>query len=121
MSTRANIIVKDSHDTLFFYRHSDGYPEGAVPLLEKFLGFVKEGLIRDNVGQAAGWLIMLGASEYSTMDRNILVPSQDGFSGWKVGAIEPTTEIHGDVEYIYTVNLDTKEITTKTYEEYHNE
>ena len=27
MSTRANIIIKDARTTLYFYRHSDGYPE----------------------------------------------------------------------------------------------
>lgn len=51
MSTRANIIVKDKHDTLWFYRHSDGYPEGTLPSLNKFLDMVKSGKIRDNVGQ----------------------------------------------------------------------
>lgn len=30
---------------------------------------------------------------------------------WKVGAIEPTTGIHGDIDYLYTIDLITKEIT----------
>ena len=33
MSTRANIILKDSYDKLYFYRHCDGYPEGVAPTL----------------------------------------------------------------------------------------
>lgn len=30
MSTRANIIVKDSNSTVYLYRHSDGYPVDLV-------------------------------------------------------------------------------------------
>ena len=66
MSTRANIIIKDSWgNELFFYRHSDGYPDGTLPTLEKFVKWVKEGRIRDHAGQAAGWLIIIGADEYN--------------------------------------------------------
>ena len=42
MSTRANIKVKDSYDTLWFYRHSDGYPEGAIPTIDKFMQLVAQ-------------------------------------------------------------------------------
>ena len=105
MSTRANIVLTDGHDKLFFYRHSDGYPEGAMPTLEKFLAWVISGKIRDNVGQAAGWLIMLGNSEYNVG----VTPDTD----WKVGSMEPTAGIHGDVEYIYTIDLVEKTIETE--------
>ena len=64
MSTRASIIIKDEDEKLIFYRHSDGYPTGTMPTLNKFLELVKSGKIRDNVGQSAGWLIILGALEY---------------------------------------------------------
>jgi len=130
MSTRCNIIVKDAHQKLYFYRHSDGYPEGAMPTLEKFMQYVKDGLIRNNVGQAAGWLIVLGAAEYDykyvfneggssayvqkTTPLNAYEPTNEGYSGWKVGAIEPTDCIHGDIEFLYILDLDTKTITTIT-------
>ena len=26
-------------------------------------------------------------------------------SGWQVGAYEPTTDIHGDIDYLYTLDL----------------
>jgi len=66
MSTRAGIVIIDeSGDTLHFYRHSDGYPKGTLPTLRKFLNLVKKGFIRDNVGQAAGWLVLIGAMEYN--------------------------------------------------------
>lgn len=128
MSTRASIIVKDSHTKLFFYRHSDGYPEGIMPTLEKFLQYVKDGRIRDNADQAAGWLIIIGAQEYNTpcdwsephvsqndvdnLRLNNYEPGHDiAINGWKVGAYEPTTGVHGDEEYQYTVDLETKTIS----------
>lgn len=110
MSTRANILVKDKYDELWFYRHSDGYPEGAMPVLEKFLEWLKSGLIRDNVGQAAGWLILLGHREY---DKQLVPQVEDRYLGWKVGSIEPTTAQHGDIEWLYTIDLVTKTIDVK--------
>ena len=105
MSTRANIIVKDKYCKLYFYRHSDGYPDGAMPTLTKFLDLVKEGKIRADVGQASGWLIMLGNAEYN----NGPLPN-GGMSGWKVGSIEPTDQIHGDIEFLYIIDLDEETI-----------
>ncbi len=64
MSTRANIIIRDGQDELIFYRHSDGSPEGALPTLENFLGLVKSDRIRDNLRQAAGWLIIIGYEDH---------------------------------------------------------
>lgn len=111
MSTRANIIIKDGEDHLFFYRHSDGYPEGALPTLKIFMDWIKSGKVRDNISQAAGWLIMLGAIEYGTIptyeSANRDYPGQRGYgkmetivppADWKAGSIEPTTGIHGDID-----------------------
>lgn len=121
MSTRCNIIVKDKYDEeLVFYRHSDGYPDGALPTLNKFLDYVKEGKIRDNVGQAAGWLILLGADEYRDFGEYIssegYKPKEDiceptgGVRGWKCGAIEPSISLHGDIEFLYVIDLSEKVI-----------
>jgi hypothetical protein len=122
MSTRANIIIKDEHDKLFFYRHSDGYPEGTLPTLEKFLLYVKEGKIRDNVSQSSGWLIIIGAEEYKAIPnkRRYELTKEDEKEwhkkiyseplDWKVGAYEPTTGIHGDIEFLYVIDLDKKTI-----------
>lgn len=123
MSTRANIVVTDNHTTLWFYRHSDGYPEGAMPLLEKFLDAVKSGAIRDNTSQAAGWLVIFGAQEYADRkefgsgkpDRSEWSLLQDhlpvrGMMSWNVGSIQPTSGQHGDIEYLYVINLKDKTI-----------
>ena len=112
MSTRANIIIRDESDELIFYRHSDGYPQGTLPSLNQFLDLIKRGQVRDNTGQAAGWLILLGADEYGVSIREgEIVPSALGAGmQWKVGAYEPTTDLHGDIEFVYVIDLEAKTI-----------
>ena len=110
MSTRANILIKDNYDELWFYRHSDGYPSCTAESLKTFVGWVNEGRIRNNVGQGSGWLIILGHSEYMDSNKVTLEPTNEGYSGWKCGAYEPTTGQHGDIEYLYTINLDKKTV-----------
>ena len=112
MSTRAQIIVKDKFDKLWFYRHSDGYPEGAMPMLETFLDYVKRKIIRDNVEQASGWLILFGAKEYGEKKKDITSPTEEGYSGWKCGSIEPSVPaLHGDIEYLYIIDLEYKTLS----------
>lgn len=43
MSTRANVVIKDQYSSLWFYRHTDGYPEGTLPTLEKFMEKLEDG------------------------------------------------------------------------------
>jgi hypothetical protein len=134
MSTRAQIKITDSFGReLWFYRHSDGYPDGTLPTLQKFLDWVKEGKIRDNVEQAAGWLILIGAEEYgktydyktgtSSPKATLTEPLDDKLSGWKCGAYEPCAcgSLHGDVEYLYTVSLKKKEIKIQSVRGYGDE
>jgi len=137
MSTRANIIIKESYsyndekgkeinvtNQLFFYRHSDGYPDGAMPTLNIFMEWLKSGKIRTDLQQASGWLILLGAMEYNTIPSfDLEPPFREGAkqygntetikepADWKVGSYEPTTEIHGDIEFLYVIELDKKTIT----------
>lgn len=122
MSTRAQIIVKDRNGgELWFYRHSDGYPEGTLPTLQRFMEWVAGGKIRQNVEQAAGWLILIGADEYGqihtyrpeysvrdkTREELVTPGDDDGSCSWKCGAYEPCAHryLHGDIEYLYTLNL----------------
>jgi hypothetical protein len=125
MSTRCNIIIKDgSGRELIFYRHSDGYPEGALPTLKRFMSWVKDGRIRDNVQQAAGWLILVGAEEYGSVyvgggkevpKKSLTIPDPNNeFSGWNCGSYEPSFGIHGDIEYLYTLDLDEKTILVQS-------
>jgi hypothetical protein len=114
MSTRANVFLFNEWGDeagLWFYRHCDGYPEGLLPSLKIFCDWVQEGKIRDNPSQSGGWLILIGASEYETD----FEPSGDAFSGWKCGAYEPTFGEHGDIEFLYRVDLENKVITIRCY------
>lgn len=107
MGTRANIIIKDSSDQLFFYRHSDGYPDVTLESLKKFCdGYSKH--LRDNVEQSAGWLIIHGREEY--MKDDLLSSPSYAF---KVGAYEPAACLHGDVEFVYIIDLVKGTIETK--------
>lgn len=99
MSTRANIEICDSDTSLFFYRHSDGYPKVALKTLKAFMRGVESGIMRSNAVQSAGWLIVIGRDEYAQY------PSE-----WKVGAYEPTDSIHGDAEFFYELDLVKMEI-----------
>lgn len=118
MSTRANIIIKDEWDKLYFYRHSDGYPEVTLPSLNQFLDMVKEGKIRDNASQSAGWLIIIGHEEYRQVREDYPEHTE-----WKVGAYEPTTNLHGDIEHLYVIDLEKKtikEIPSKDWPKWEN-
>lgn len=135
MSTRANIIIKDSYGELIFYRHSDGYPSVTLNSLLIFMRWIKERKLRDNIEQSAGWLIALGMKEYNTTLKrsektgklediekpDLFIPGLDDNDGlnWKIGAYEPSTMIHGDIEYLYTLTID-KTPSVKIESVYHS-
>ena len=96
MSTRCNIVVRDGGDELWFYRHSDGYPESVLPDLEPLMEKLRDGSLRNNLSQFCGWLIVKGHEGYKR---------HPGFNDWKVGNYEPTTGLHVDAEYVYELDL----------------
>lgn len=113
MSTRCQVIIKDEHSEVWFYRHSDGYPEVTEKSLKVFLEWVESGRIRNNAEQASGWLVILGHHEYNP-DMLSEPNAMDKSYGWKVGAYEPCApEQHGDIKFLYTVDLDKLQITYK--------
>jgi len=126
MSTRSQVIIKDAYDEQWFYRHSDGYPSGNLPQLQKLIKWYDEGLIRDNVEQSAGWLILIGAREYDHYHEfengkvrkipkdDICKPSKKDLSSWKCGSYEISVpREHGDIEYLYIINIEDKTLTIK--------
>ena len=106
MGTRCNIRVTDgTGDELWFYRHYDGYPQEVIPSLTPLMERLIDGTVRTNVGQFSGWLIVLGNQQRT--------PSSHYGNGnaehdWKVGHYEPTTRMHSDIAYLYTIDLDSK-------------
>ena len=113
MSTRATVIIIDQSETFYFYRHSDGYPKVTGESLKEFVKIYQNGA-RPNASQSAGWLIVHGFKEY--LDSKIEITSDfmvhshiknsgGSRTGWKVGAYEPATDVSGDSEYVYTIDL----------------
>ena len=108
MGTRCNIrVVQDTGGELWFYRHNDGYPQEVIPSLTPLMERLIDGTVRPNVSQFSGWLIVLGHEQRT--------PSSHYGGGnaeldWKVGHYEPTTCMHGDIAYLYTIDLDSKSI-----------
>lgn len=115
MSTRATIIIKDAHETLYFYRHSDGYPSHCGKDLVEFVKDYTSGAMRDNASQSAGWLILRGHVEYN-VGKPCFPQKMSMMTGWKCGAYEPATGISGDTEYVYTIDLVKRRLTCKGVE-----
>lgn len=123
MSTRANFLIKDNYSEQWFYRHSDGYPSGVSESLKEFVSMLNDGSIRDNVSQGGSWLILIGHNEYKNNGS-----LDHAFNKWKVGAYEVTDGQHGDIDYLYTIDLAnktvsikriyTKQVDTYTYDEF---
>jgi hypothetical protein len=119
MGTRAQIILKEEKEKLWFYRHDDGDPETVIPHLKKFLGWMKEGRIRDNLTQASGWLVVMGHQEMKDSYQKNSPPGEpaiddDTGMGWKVGAYMPCPPVRNfDINYLYTVDLVEKTISHK--------
>ena len=99
-----------------------------MPSLQILMEWVQSGKIRDNAEQAAGWLIIIGAIEYGEIPpykngdkkyrgghygdiTSIQKPMADGCSNWKCGAYEPSCRRHGDIEYLYILDLEKKTIS----------
>jgi len=70
-----------------------------LPMLLEYVDEIKKGNLRNNVTQSSGWLILAGHDEYAEF-------RSDGYMSWKVGSIEPTTGRHGDIEYLYEIDLE---------------
>jgi hypothetical protein len=104
VSTRCNIVVRDGYNELWFYRHSDGYPESVLPDLEPLMEKLRDGSLRDNLSQFCGWLIVKGNEGYAR---------HSGYDDWKVGDYEPTTARHGDVQFVYEIDLREKTLTVE--------
>lgn len=89
MSTRANILIKQkNHNDIFLYSHHDGYIEsGLGDMLIEFIW----NLAVDNEWHTAQNI----ADKLTTGD----FPYSDEFT------IKTTSSIHGDIEYLYIIEL----------------
>lgn len=120
MSTRCHIRVKEANSKLYpcmIYKHSDGYPERTLPFLEKFTKrFFKER--GDDAEYYLAQLLRHWAiedqkesenNEWYKENEKYLPKNQ--FYGWGVCL---TSDPHGDIEYLYTVDLATGKVTVES-------
>jgi len=85
MSTRANILITDAQgNESILYHHHDGYPEGVGRELQRILRHITDEI------EAPESLV----SFITLQDPNY----------------EPTEGIHGDIDYLYTINTSTHEL-----------
>lgn len=90
MSTRCNVIIRKDGNQVVLYHHWDGYPEGVgYDLVERF---------RKNFQPGQPEWTMAGVVNMLIKDK------EDQGYEW-------TTRLHGDIEYLYTVDLNRKTIT----------
>ena len=96
MSTRCNIVVKDEMNSIQLYRHSDGYPNSEHGVVE---GLKK-------VGQYAWDLPRFEASDFAAAI--IRAMKQHGGNIYIDGTANGTKTLHGDIQYLYTIEMDEK-------------
>ena len=109
MSTRCNIGVYEEEDqklekpNIILYKHSDGYPEGTLPLLKKFMENPKNNRNRYDSEYESAWLI------HTLINQQIEDSIEYGYNLPHVG-YGICEDIHGDIEYYYAVYPDRIEV-----------
>ena len=99
MSTRCNVIIKSNGKEFILYHHFDGYPEGVgADLKEKLHIFTKD------------------RSFFNVMDFvNGLIKADEGKGS---RGYELTDCIHGDIEYLYIIDFDIRELETHSIDRF---
>ena len=112
MSTRAQIGIyksskkKISKPDVLLYKHSDGYPDGVIPIIEPFLKrFDAERGIADT--EYCGAWLSHALVEESIENMKKWFPKKDGKSFLGHGICK---NFHEDIEYFYRVYPNTIEI-----------
>lgn len=98
MSTRANLIINDEHDTIQLYRHSDGYPEGKYGVLEelkKALPFAWPTPRMEATDFAAAIV-----RAWKESGGNIHI---DGIAELDITGRPRGGTLHGDIDYFYVI------------------
>ena len=101
MSTRANFLIIEKglpfeSQKVYLYRHFDGYPSSVLPTIKASLDIAK----KSNVDRFNYQTMRAGyVASYLTIGTYI---------AQEIVAIEPTDQLHGDIEYLYVITLDNK-------------
>lgn len=95
MSTRCNLIIKKGSQKVQLYRHCDGYPEGAGA---DIANMVKMDFVNDKIAPET-FARTIDILEGNPLYNNYGFEYEEG-----IGAI------HGDIEYLYTIDLNERTI-----------
>jgi hypothetical protein len=118
MSTRCQIGIYKTGDcpidqpASLVYKHSDGYPEGVLPLLEPFLARFAAARRLEDTEYLVAWLLfefMLDHRKWSDKYKKKNPSTGDTYSFTGFG-ICGDKAIHGDIEYYYRVDPDKVQI-----------
>jgi hypothetical protein len=110
MSTRCQIGIYETQGqdigkpSVLLYKHSDGYPDGVLPIIEPFLKDFKAKRGLDDFEYCAAWLLyslmaeaMKQRAQYAK--RNDKYPSILDYTGYGIGSV-----FYWDIEYYYRVH-----------------
>lgn len=101
MSTRCNILIKQQHLQVCLYHHMDGYPEG--------VGMELAGIFKKNFTAKEEKGRLLWFEDVV----NDLIKNHKGY--------EYCAALHGDIEYLYTIDLDRKKIVCEEVNNWHSD
>ena len=111
MGTRCNIVLKCGNHMEYIYRHYDGYPSSVVPELNKLLALIKwytKDSYRFNKQTTMLEFyrdLLINHTYYDKFFEDLINPMQ------LTGKYEKTNGIHGDVEHVYTININSLDQT----------
>lgn len=105
MSTRTNIVIKRGNELVQLYHHADGYPSGVGKDLQDGFALMKSEINGNDMlcalkSPMVFWLCLKNFIRYSNTYED------DGRS----------LQLHGDIEYVYVIDLCDKSITCYEYD-----
>ena len=101
MSTRANFLVLSNDPSIVsqYYNHWDGYPEGLGRKLKRY--------INEALSIRSKWNSSLGCAFLKAIQDDLRSPGslEGSFEAEGSYPIDSVNQLHGDIEYLYLVDL----------------
>lgn len=91
MSTRCNVVIKKGNDKVYLYHHHDGYPSGVGKDIIEYMEYLCEAVSKEEKDEILSTPQKL--AEWLCSDER-----DDEY--------EFTDCLHGDIEYLYEIYLD---------------
>jgi len=114
MSTRCQINVWDGYVVYSIYRHSDGYPEGVINDIKIFMENY-----HDPYGMLHGadyWLMNFAFyCKLSSIFHEVITKTKENWFEYNFGICNSECK-HGDLEYIYWIDLKNKQVRIMKYD-----